>query len=434
MLRSSRQRNGAQLLQRKSEWQGANQLVTERRQLLETLATLPADEEVVLATVVRVEGSAYRRPGARMLIPRYGRSVGTLSGGCLETEVSKKAWYLTEGGKAVVCRYSTASMTVAGLSGPEDGADDQADEEIELAFGLGCNGTVHVLLQRLPVSAPLFARLCAVEQGRAVAAQAIVIEKSGDWWVNIGETIAIGVEHEAKAAFADPALTALVQAELISVCQQGRSQLLQLNGPADLGQQRLTLLLEYLPPRPALIVVGAGHDAEPLVRLAVLMGWRVTVVDGRRHFARPERFPGAEQVLCLSVADAAALVNIDPAAVVIMSHSFSQDRDWLRYFLRQSPPYLGQLGPKSRTERLLGELAESHEPAIGQAIRRLRAPVGLDLGGSTPEAVALAILAEAQAALNGRLGGPLADRSGAIHTAEPMRVLAWPPTGEGASR
>ena len=412
--------------------------MTERRQLLDTLTTLPADDEVVLATVVRVEGSAYRRPGARMLIPRYGRSVGTLSGGCLETEVSKKAWYLTEGGKAVVCRYSTASMTVSGQPMAEEyspgEADEAADEETELAFGLGCNGTVHVLLQRLPVGAPLFARLRAVEQGRAAAAQAIVIEKSGNWAVNIGETVAIGIEGEQKTAFADSALTDLVQAELTSVCQHGRSQLLQLNGPADVGQQRLTLLLEYLPPQPALILIGAGHDAEPLVRLAALMGWRVTVVDGRRHFARPERFPGAEQVLCLSVADAAALMNIGPAAVVIMSHSFSQDRDWLRHFLHQSPPYLGQLGPKSRTERLLGELAESHEPALGQAIRRLRAPVGLDLGGSTPEAVALAILAEAQAALNGRLGGPLADRSGAIHTAEPMRVLAWPPTGEGASR
>ncbi|HEX4911210.1 MAG TPA: XdhC family protein, partial [Permianibacter sp.] len=168
------------------------------------------------------------------------------------------------------------------------------------------------------------------------------------------------------------------------------------------------------------------HDAEPLVRLAVLMGWRATVVDGRRHFARPERFPGAEQVLCLGVADAAALADIGPAAVVIMSHSFSQDRDWLRHFLHQSLPYLGQLGPKSRTERLLGELAESRDPAVSQAIRRLRAPVGLDLGGSTPEAVALAILAEAQAALNGRLGGPLADRVGAIHQNERVIERSWP--------
>lgn len=86
------------------------------------------------------------------------------------------------------------------------------------------------------------------------------------------------------------------------------------------------------------------------------------------------------------------------------------------------------MGPKSRTDRLLGELAASDDPSLRRAIRQLRAPVGLDLGGSTPEAVALAILAEAQAALNGRLGGPLADRGSAIHRPEVERVIAWPPS------
>lgn len=400
--------------------------MTERRQLLALLDRLPPDDEVVLATVVRVEGSAYRRPGARMLIPRYGRSIGTLSGGCLESEVSKKAWYLTEGGRAVVCRYSTASLSVTGpgTGAEEDAIDTETDAETELAFGLGCNGTVHVLLQRLPVQAPLFARLRAVEQGRAPAAQAIVIEKTGDWAANVGESTAIGVEPSIKGDFVDPALTQAVKQELAALTvNPGRSQLLQWQAPDGAA---LTLLMEALMPPPALIIVGAGHDAEPLVRLAALMGWRVTVIDGRRHFARPERFPEAEQVLCLSVADAAALAEAGSAAVVIMSHSFSQDRDWLRYFLSKSPPYLGQLGPKSRTDRLLGELALNDDPSLRRATRQLRAPVGLDLGGSTPEAVALAILAEAQAALNGRLGGPLADRAGSIHSAEPMTVKAWP--------
>lgn len=404
--------------------------MTERRQLLAMLDRLPPDDEVVLATVVKVEGSAYRRPGARMLIPRYGRSVGTLSGGCLESEVSKKAWYLTEDGRAVVCRYSTASLSVSGPNVDSD-SDIETDAETELAFGLGCNGTVHVLLQRLPVTAPVFARLRAVVQGRAPVAQAIVIGKSGEWGANIGDTVAISSEvvsespAEARADRepVDTALASAVQAELTAVLAAGQSRLLRYRR-ADGAE--LEWLLELLAPRPELVIIGAGHDVEPLVRLAALMGWRVIVVDGRAHFARPERFPDADQVLCLRVADAARLPPVARSAVVVMSHSFTQDRDWLRHFLHQSPPYLGQLGPKSRTDRLLGELAASDDPSLRRAIRQLRAPVGLDLGGSTPEAVALAILAEAQAALNGRLGGPLADRGASIHQNEPVAERTWP--------
>ena len=173
-------------------------------------------------------------------------------------------------------------------------------------------------------------------------------------------------------------------------------------------------------------MVGAGHDAEPLVRLAAAMGWRVTVIDGRRHFARSERFPQAAAVLCLHPAAPEVADLPASAAVVIMTHSFSQDRDWLRHFSSRSPPYLGQLGPKSRTERLLTELGHHDDTSRQVTMAALHAPVGLDLGGSTPEAVALAILAEAQAALNGRSGGQLKDRSAPIHQAEPIRIRPWP--------
>ncbi len=388
--------------------------VTERRQLLNALDRLPeGDDEVVLATVVKVEGSAYRRPGARMLIPRFGGAVGTLSGGCLESEVSKKAWWLTEGGKAVVCRYSTASQSVDG---------ETVDEDAELSFGLGCNGTVYVLLERLRRDAPIFALLRAVEQGRQPAARAVVIGKHPNHADNVGDNVCIGVETPLSSALSEPSLLALLQAELAEVLSAGESRLLQLADPLA----TLELLLEFLPPPPDLLIVGAGHDAEPLCRLAAQLGWRVTVLDGRRHFARAERFPDAVSVLCLQPNDQAVAQLPAQAAVVIMTHSFSQDRAWLRHFLRCSPPYLGQLGPKSRTMRLLDEPASSEEPVCQEALARLHAPIGLDLGGSTPETIALAILAEAQAALNGRDGGKLRQRIAAIHVAEPVRRLALP--------
>lgn len=400
----------------------------ERQQLLNAVDRLAADEPVVLATVVKVEGSAYRRPGARMLIPRYGSTVGTVSGGCLESEISKKAWWLTESGHAVVRRYTTASLSAdgeppAGQSSAQavDAEGDAVDEAAELGFGLGCNGTVHVLLQRLTRRAPLFALLQSVARDRQPAAQAIVIGTRGDVAVNLGETVAISAEQRLIGQIVSPAVTAALGAELSAVLAAGHSRLLSYRG----DQTELELLLEYLPAAPALLVIGAGHDAEPLVRLAATLGWRVTVVDGRRHFARPERFPTADQVLCLAP-DAAGAANLQPDAVVIMTHSFSQDRSWLQHFIGRSPPYLGQLGPKSRTDRLLGRLAESADPAVRAGLARLHAPVGLDLGGSSPEAVALAILAEAQAVLNGRQGGSLQARTAPIHATEPASVLPWP--------
>lgn len=395
--------------------------MSERQALLTTLAQLPADDEVVLATVVKVEGSAYRRPGARMLIPRVGRPVGTLSGGCLESEVSKKAWWLTEGGQAVVRRYSTANLDHQGESADSEPLDDES----ELQFGLGCNGTVHILFQRLALSAPLFARLRQVEKQGQAAVQALVIASRGAQALAIGDCFC-----EAELSNKEPALAALLQAQMLEVRANRCSRLLQLQGE----QGSTELLLEYLAPSPELIIVGAGHDAEPLVQMAATMGWRVTVIDGRRHFARPERFPLARQVLCLQPDDPVAASLSADAAVVIMSHSFAQDRHWLRHFLSKFPHYLGQLGPKSRTERLLGEFADSTDPAIQQSLARLHAPIGLDLGGSTPEAVALAILAEAQAALSGRAGGSLKQRQQPIHQAELIVSLAWPHSAEACQR
>lgn len=395
--------------------------MTERSELLAILDRLPPDEEVVLATVVKVEGSAYRRPGARMLIPRHGRSVGTLSGGCLESEVSKKAWWYTEQGQAVLRRYSTA------IPANQSQTDEEwANEEAEWHFGLGCNGTVFILFQRLPVSAPLFELLRHVEHQGQPAAQAIVIgnhlEGPLSGQVQVGDCLSTRGNITAASLFNHPAFQAGVQAELAEVLHARQTRQLRLVGE----QGELELLLEYLPANPELIIVGAGHDAEPLVSLAAMMGWQVTVIDGRRHFARPERFPRARRVLCLAPDDAEAQALPSRASVVIMTHSYAQDRDWLRHFLRRTPLYLGQLGPKSRTERLLGDLVQQADPALSKALAALHSPVGLDLGGSTPEAVALAILAEVEAVRNGRFGGKLTGRDQPIHQAEPERLLPLP--------
>jgi xanthine dehydrogenase accessory factor len=374
--------------------------------LLGALRALEHDNgQAVLATVVKVEGSAYRRPGARMLIPLYGGTVGTISGGCLESEVAKKAWWLTDGGDAVVRRYSTATQ------------DDDDDQDAALTFGLGCNGTVHVLLERHSAEQPLAVLdlLRRVRESGQAGAVATVIGSYRNARVRVGERLYLHPALTDRSRLLDPALDAEVRADLQQSLSQRRSSLRSYRD--ERGE--IEVFCEYLAPQRRLVIFGAGHDAQPLTHMAKLLDWHVSVVDGRAHFARAERFPDADAVLQVDARppyDLHALT--DGALVAIMSHSYSQDRHWLGHVLQGSPAYIGQLGPRDRTERLLGEISQH----TGQlpALDRLHYPIGLDIGGDTPESVATAILAEMTAALNQRDGGMLKHRQAAIHTPTPL--------------
>lgn len=369
------------------------------------LAEREAGREAVLATVVKVEGSAYRRPGARMLVSRFGRPEGTISGGCLEAEVAKKAWWLTEAGPALRS-YSTAE------------ADDASEEA--LSFGLGCNGKVHVLFERLPAGpCALVDALLSVRDRQQPAAIATVIVSSGAAAPRLGERLCLMPGQEAAGELLRSVLVEQISADLQQTLLRGKSS----RGLYPNGLGEVEVLLEYLPPVRRLVIFGAGHDAQPLVRMAKLLGWHVTVIDGRAHFARAERFAEADQVLVGDVEqpfDYHELVR--GAAVAVMTHSLVQDAHWLQGVLHSEPCYVGQLGPRERTERLLAgiheQLAKPQDELPG--LECLHYPIGLDLGGDTPECVAMAVLAEIQAVLNGRNGGSLRFRSASIHDSDPV--------------
>lgn len=369
------------------------------------LAEREAGREAVLATVVKVEGSAYRRPGARMLVSRFGRPEGTISGGCLEAEVAKKAWWLTEAGPALRS-YSTAE------------ADDASEEA--LSFGLGCNGKVHVLFERLPAGpCALVDALLSVRDRQQPAAIATVIVSSGAAAPRLGERLCLMPGQEAAGELLRSVLVEQISADLLQTLLRGKSS----RGLYPNGLGEVEVLLEYLPPVRRLVIFGAGHDAQPLVRMAKLLGWHVTVIDGRAHFARAERFAEADQVLVGDVEqpfDYHELVR--GAAVAVMTHSLVQDAHWLKGVLHSEPCYVGQLGPRERTERLLAgiheQLAKPQDELPG--LECLHYPIGLDLGGDTPESVAMAVLAEIQAVLNGRNGGSLRFRSASIHDSDPV--------------
>ncbi|MCS3468327.1 xanthine/CO dehydrogenase XdhC/CoxF family maturation factor [Pseudomonas sp. JUb42] len=379
--------------------------MNDQSQLLAALDAAQAQgQDAVIATVIKVEGSAYRRPGARMIIPQLGGATGTVSGGCLESDVSKKAWWLTESGKPVIRTYST-------------GEDDDDLEEAELSFGLGCNGTVHILFERvmagqfsLPVQ-----MLRQVQTSQQPAALATVIDTQNPRFTAIGERLALAPVDGLLSEMRDQGLAASIAEDLQAVLTLGRSASCLYEG---LGGT-VEVLLEFIPAPRRLVIFGAGHDAAPLLGMARLQGWHTTVIDARPQYARAERFPEADQVLAMTLNQPLPDV-LDGAAVVIMTHSYSQDRHWLEAALNAQPVYIGQLGPRSRTERLLDEM--DHGLREQPAFAGLHYPVGLDLGGDTPESVALSVLAEINAVANRRNGGMLKHRVASIHGVEPAKT------------
>jgi xanthine dehydrogenase accessory factor len=340
----------------------------------------------VLSTVVHVKGSAYRRPGARMLILPDGRRIGTVSGGCLEKDVSKKAWWFTEGGKPAVRVFDTSS------------SDDAVWE-----FGLGCNGSVHVLFERVESAETreMLRFLVTHRAARRGAVVATVVAAGTASRAQVGQRLLVEVAGACGGSLAGSEIEPEIRARAaVSVLRQ-KSCLAHL-GDCD-------VFVEWVGPPVPLVVFGAGHDAIPLVKFAKELGWHVTVADGRANYAKASRFPDADRVVVTGREDLLAGIEITrDSFVVLITHNYPMDLKLVERILPNQPRYLGLLGPKARGEKLL---AEAGMPVHGG----VHAPVGLDLGSDTPEATALSIIAEIQATLAGRPGGMLKRRDGAIH-------------------
>ncbi len=350
--------------------------------------------EAVLATVVGVSGSTYRRPGARMLLTTEGRLAGSVSGGCLEGDLLKKAAWHTRAGAALVTYDSTD------------------EDDIVWGFGLGCNGVVQVLLERVSPEHPgplSLLRAVLAQRQPGVIATVIASEQGAE---QIGRRLLLSPEGETQSSLSDPALAKSVEADARAVCSLGESR----TQDYPLTGGTVTVFLEaVLPPEP-LVIFGASHDAVPLVRLAKELGWHVTLVDTRAAQARPERFPDADAVVACPPEAIAERIFLDArTAAVVMTHHYPDDRRVLPALLASPAFYIGQLGPRARTERLLAEISDDGFALTADHRRRLHGPVGLDLGADSPEEIALSIVAEIQAVRAGRAGGLLRERCEPLH-------------------
>ncbi len=308
---------------------------------------------VVLATLVHVEGSSYRRAGARRLIASDGSAIGSISGGCLENDIQERAVTLLE----TVNRFELVIY------------DTKSENDILWGTGTGCHGVVKVLLEKMDQCPSWAEKIWAAENSR----QNVAINTI--WEISDQETSRLG------------------------------TSLAENSGSAQTGTFGQTIS-----PSPHVIIFGAGDDAISVSRLIRATGWKNSICDPRANFATSGRFPTADKVLCIPAEEAVSQFDWDDKTMaVVMTHHYRFDLPLLTVLVPMNLPFLGLLGPKERGARLLRDAKIPLESA------NLHNPIGLDLGGDGPEAVALSIVAEIQANLHGRDGQPLRNRTQPIH-------------------
>jgi len=350
-----------------------------------------------LATVVKTQGSTYRRPGAKMLMTATGQMVGTISAGCLENDVFEHTRQRMADGKPIVVTY-----------------DNTAPEDIVWGFGLGCNGVVQVLIERLEnesaLNAIAFMQECLNNKHLGIIATVFALESAGD--LKLGSRLLLYPNGKTITDIENPTLTqsliADTQAALVN--QKGCVNNYQL----PFG--RAEVFIEVIQPPTPLVIFGAGHDAVPVAQFAEALGWQVTIVDCRASESTRTRFP----ITCDLILSRREIVNqqvlIDPDTVaVIMTHNYLDDLAILKMLLPSHARYIGVLGPKHRTEKLLQDLHTQGIVATIEQLERLYAPIGIDIGAETPAEIALTIIAEIQAVLKNHNGGFLKNRNQPIH-------------------
>jgi xanthine/CO dehydrogenase XdhC/CoxF family maturation factor len=355
-------------------------------------AARPRGTPLVLATVLRTEGSTYRKRGASILIGADGSSSGMLSGGCLEADLRERAARVIRNNRAERVWFDT-----------RDGDDPV------FGLGLGCEGAMDVWLQPLTPAAGYGALHYMTRCLETERAGCIVTVVGGDAradelgrQVHSDETPGVATPGVATPGVATPgdddALGAVLRSCLTGVATPSAALLRAV--PFDGRSLEAFLAPVELPP--SLLLCGAGPDAIPVYGFAAALGWRVTVYDHRPAYAERSFFPDATRVVLGRPGELGE--NLKPEqfdAAVIMSHHLPSDIEYLRLLCASPPRFIGVLGPPSRRQRLFAEVGD----AASRIASRIHGPVGLDIGAGTPESIALAIVAQVHAVLAGRPGG-----------------------------
>lgn len=364
---------------------------------------LASGKRMALATVVHVEGSSYRRPGARMLVTDDGQLTGAISGGCLEGDALRKALLAISQQKNKLVTYDTTD-----------------ENDTTLGVQLGCNGIVHILFEPIKTDdagnpVELLKKVSAKRQNAALVTLFSLHARTGS---QPGTCfLHLQTDDQVTCNCAEPEMHDLLLSETQAAYQRGDSFFKAFD-------QSLTGFVEYFNTPPSLIIAGAGNDTIPLTEMAGVLGWDVTVVDGRTGHATRQRFPKAGKVLVSRADDVLKHITVDERTfVLLMTHNYNYDLALLKQLLTvDACQYVGALGPKKKLERMYSELEAEGMVITDEQKAKVYGPIGLDIGAETSEEIALSALAEIKAVLGRRAGFSLREKLDPIHNRSDQRV------------
>lgn len=359
---------------------------------------LQAGKRGALAAVVHVEGSSYRRPGARMLVTDTGELTGAISGGCLEGDALRKALLVLTQGQSKLVTYDTSD-----------------EDDATIGIQLGCAGIIQVLFEPVQASHAnnpihLLRKAVAIRQKSVIVTLFSLEDKRS---IQPGTCLLVEGNGNVSGSIPDSELERYIIEDAQAVLREEKSCFRQYacNGFS------VTAFIEFIKPAVSLVVVGAGNDAIPMMRIADTVGWDVRVVDGRNTHARSDRFASACQVLVSKPEKVLEQIPLDDQTVfVMMTHNYKYDLAMLKSLIVQDIPYIGMLGPKKKLDRMLNELRDGGMDITDDMLSKVYGPAGLETGAETSGEIAVSIIAEIQAVLNGKEGGLLRNKKDAIHT------------------
>ncbi len=352
-----------------------------------------------LATVVRVEGSSYRRTGARMLITDDGTWVGGISGGCLEGDALKRA--------RVAMSKSVSSLVTY---------DTTEDDAYQIGVGLGCNGVIDVLFTPLNFddkNNPVEILKSCLLLNRQTHVLITITRLEGNWpAVKTGEVInykgAESLQLFENSWFQDQLTETIIQ-QTGSGKSAPQAYLLK-------DEREIEVFIEILLPEIKMVLMGNQYDVYPLCRLIKEIGWSASIVSNLQKI-NTQTAAIADEIIAPEKLN--ELLVDDHTVIILMSHDYQTDKNNLPKALATSVPYIGMLGPRIRSEKIWAELQEERGYKISpENFSRIHAPIGLDIGAVTPEEIALSLIAEVRASLSNRNGGFLRLRKTSIHERE----------------
>lgn len=375
----------------------------EIKKIIEQYDKAVADgKQTALATVVHVEGSSYRQPGARMLITEDGQLTGAISGGCLEGDALRKALLVMHEKKSKLVTYDTMD-----------------DDDAKFGVGLGCNGILQVLIEPVDSSDSnnpiVFLKAANEKRQKSVLVSLFNLQDKKS--PQAGTCLLLSEDDTVIDN------VPMIKDRLMSDAKQSLTSQQSSFKNYVSGKNDLVAFIEIIKPPVSLVIGGAGNDVIPVMEMAEILGWETTVVDGRANYATQDRFAGACQVLVAKPEEAFEKIAIDDLTFfLLMTHNYNYDMALLRQLLQKKVAYIGMLGPKKKKERILNELKDGGFEYSDEQLYVLHSPVGLDIGAETPEEIALSIIAEIKSILTLRNPESLRKKENPIHHRSELKI------------